>query len=70
MFYYYNSKKYYPIILYTIVMNGWPFITYHYDVFNSLNKFFQWHIIEGFALGRDNFKNPSNTKIPDNVNNV
>lgn len=51
-------------------MNGWPFITYHYDVLKSLNRYFQWHIIEGFASGRDNYKHPSNTKIPDIINNV
>lgn len=48
-------------------MNGWPFITYHYNLFNSLNRYFQWHIIEGFAIGRANYKNPYSRKHPKNV---
>lgn len=51
-------------------MNGWPFITYHYKIFNSLNRYFQWHIIEGLALGRDNYKYELNKNIPYRNNNV
>lgn len=51
-------------------MNGWPFITYHYKIFSSLNRYFQWHIIEGLALGRDNYKYELNKNIPYRNNNV
>lgn len=51
-------------------MNGWPFITYHYDIFSSLNRYFQWLIIEGFAIGRANYKRPYNRKIPDSITSV
>lgn len=51
-------------------MNGWPFITYHYNIFSSLNRYFQWHIVEGFALGRDNIKYTSGIPVPNDENKV
>lgn len=56
--YIFKEKTYLPLIIYTIVANGWPFITYHLDVLKSLERYYQWHIIEGIAIGRANSKNP------------
>lgn len=49
-----NNKEYLPIIIYTIVINGMPFITYHFNIFKETNRYFQWHIIEGFGVGLEN----------------
>lgn len=38
-----------PIHFFTIVLNGEPFIRYHWDVFRQLPFEWHWHIIEGVA---------------------
>ncbi|MBD2627872.1 FkbM family methyltransferase [Trichormus variabilis] len=38
-----------PINLFTIVLNGQPFIQYHIEVFKQLPFKWHWHIIEGVA---------------------
>lgn len=63
-------NTYIPFVFYTIVMNGWPFINYHYSVFSSLNIYFQWHIIEGLAYGRADKTHPYSRKNPISVQNV
>lgn len=38
-----------PVHIFTIVLNGEPFIRYHIEVFNQLPFKWHWHIIEGVA---------------------
>ncbi len=38
-----------PIHLFTIVLNGQPFIRYHIEVFKQLPFKWHWHIVEGVA---------------------
>jgi hypothetical protein len=38
-----------PVHLFTLVLNGMPFITYHIDVLKSLPFEWHWHIVEGVA---------------------
>jgi len=38
-----------PLHLFTIVLNGQPFIRYHIDLFEQLPFKWHWHIIEGVA---------------------
>ena len=46
-----------PIVFFTLVLNGFPFLPYHYPVFaeaaSSLSTTFQWHIVEGVAKHRE-----------------
>lgn len=37
------------IHFFTIVLNGMPFIKYHFDTFSQIKKNWHWHIIEGPA---------------------
>lgn len=62
------ESQYIPVVIYTIVANGWPFITYHLKIFKEANFYFQWHIIEGIAAGRANSKKPYSTdKFDDSI---
>lgn len=38
-----------PIHLFTIVLNGQPFISYHIEIFKQLPFKWHWHIVEGVA---------------------
>jgi hypothetical protein len=38
-----------PVVFFTIVRNGMPFITHHLEVFKRLPFRWTWHIIEGIA---------------------
>ncbi len=38
-----------PVHFFTIVLNGEPFIRYHFDVFSQLPFPWHWHVVEGAA---------------------
>jgi glycosyltransferase involved in cell wall biosynthesis len=38
-----------PIHFFTIVLNGEPFVRYHFDIFRQLPFRWHWHVVEGVA---------------------
>lgn len=51
-----------PIVFFTLLLNGLPYLHHHYPTFSAaakaLNTTFQWHIVEGVAEGRADARNP------------
>jgi predicted O-methyltransferase YrrM len=63
-----NDKRI-PIHLFTIVLNGEPFIRHHIEEFKKLSGDWHWHIVEGVAaLKYDTaWSVPNGGKIPDDM---
>jgi hypothetical protein len=59
-----NANK--PMIFITIVLNGMPFMPYHITVFKAaaaqMNTSWEWHIVEGVAIGRADAEAPYSTR--------
>ncbi len=47
-----------PIIFFTIVLNGMPYIEHHMPTFLETGIPFSWHVVEGVASGRADSRRP------------
>ncbi|KAJ1451064.1 hypothetical protein M885DRAFT_570467 [Pelagophyceae sp. CCMP2097] len=46
------------LCVFSLVLNGMPFITHHYAMLNALPISWEWHVVEGVAGGRADAERP------------
>ena len=50
------------LLVLTLVLNGMPFLTRHYGVLRETKLRFEWHVVEGLAIGRADASRPYSSR--------
>ena len=50
------------LLVFTLVLNGMPFLTRHYSVLLETKLHFTWHVVEGLAVGRADAAKPYSSR--------